>query len=424
MADLRTYTGSGYVKSIGRTLSQAKVSIGYLKDNLWIDSLTRALFIEFATYNNNNNFYCIVTLLLEFTSEGGAFPFVRIVTTRLDRYNSDFSFFLAACEISFLLLTIYYMWLEIKKFRRKGMLYFKEWGTFVELLLLSMTWATFALLIVRFGVVRWTKEKYKNAPTEFTSFQYAASTDQAYGYTLACVVFVAFLKVLKILRFNKNMLMLYETLKYASRDLRCYGLLFSIPCIGYVQWAYLAFGSQLVDYVTYIRSFLSVMNLLMGSGNFEDLRNANRIVGPIFFVLFVVTMGFVLMNMFLSIIMQAFAEVRRLMADRKNKYEIIEFVYEKIMRLLPCCKVGLNAEHLGAVHSNRKVDDYYKKRRQERQGALPEYEVAASIEAVLKRLERLDDVVNECLLCEYEDLDELSQLAMEIKRKTHEEGSE
>eukprot|EP00794_Sanderia_malayensis_P003794 gene3794-4317_t len=411
IADIHSYSGGGYTYSLGISLSEANSSIKYLKENLWIDTFTRAVFIEFTTYNNNKNFFCIVTLLLEFTQDGGAFPYTRIVTTRLDRYNSDFSFFLAACEISFLLLSLYYLWMEFKRFRVKGIDYFKQWSSLIELMLLSLTWATFALLIVRFGVVNWTKNKYKANPSKFTSFQYAASIDLAYGYTLACLIFIAFLKVLKTLRFNKNMLLLYRTLQFASKDLRYYGFLFSIPLLAYIQWAYLLFGSHLNNYVTILRSAMSVVNLLLGSANFYDLQSANRIVGPIFFALIIVTMGFVLINMFLSIIMQAFSDVRRLMALEENKYEIIEFMYDKLTSFFPCL---LQHKHRGldACHNEFQIREYYHKREK---GRCISSEVDDNFQTVLKKLDKIEDVLNICLLCEFDELEEFSEHALMLR---------
>jgi hypothetical protein len=45
----------------------------YLFDNTWLDTLTRAVFVEFTVYNANVNLFCIVTLTLE-TSALGELP--------------------------------------------------------------------------------------------------------------------------------------------------------------------------------------------------------------------------------------------------------------------------------------------------------------------------------------------------------------
>lgn len=42
----------------------------YLFDNRWLDTLTRALFVEFTVYNANVNLFCCVTLTLETSGLG------------------------------------------------------------------------------------------------------------------------------------------------------------------------------------------------------------------------------------------------------------------------------------------------------------------------------------------------------------------
>ena len=42
----------------------------YLYSNTWMDTYTRAVFVEFTVYNANVNLFCIVTLILETAAIG------------------------------------------------------------------------------------------------------------------------------------------------------------------------------------------------------------------------------------------------------------------------------------------------------------------------------------------------------------------
>ena len=404
ISQIHTYPGSGYARSLGKTLAEANKTAAYLKRNMWIDNMTRAVFLEFSTYNTNANFYCIVTLVLEINPDGGGLPFWNIITTRLDRYTNEFSFFLAACEIIFLLLTLYYMWLELSAFNREGTAYFKSLSSFVEVITFGLTWAAFGILMVRFGVVKWTKKKYKENGDKFTSFQYAASSDLAYGYTLAAVIFIASLKVLKLFRFNKNMLMLIKTLQYASKDLRYYLLFFGIPFMAYIQWAMLTFGRVIPDHASFVNSFMSALSLLIRAKQFRSLEEANRVIGPLFFLSFALSLGIVLMKMFLSIVVEAFRVVRKEMSKRKNEYEILDFYYEKIMSFLPC---------LHQIEAKEVAQSHY-----ESGGAVSGNE-DQRMSAVLKKIDKMNHLVNKLLIAEYEETDEIDQLALKIKRRRH-----
>ncbi|KAF7486792.1 hypothetical protein GHT09_000747 [Marmota monax] len=70
---LTVYRGGGYVVPLGTDLQSASRILQYLFDNTWLDTLTRAVFVEFTVYNANVNLFCIVTLTLE-TSGLGVLP--------------------------------------------------------------------------------------------------------------------------------------------------------------------------------------------------------------------------------------------------------------------------------------------------------------------------------------------------------------
>lgn len=42
----------------------------YLFDNVWLDTFTRALFVEFTVYNANVNLFCIINLMFETNALG------------------------------------------------------------------------------------------------------------------------------------------------------------------------------------------------------------------------------------------------------------------------------------------------------------------------------------------------------------------
>ena len=330
------YGAGGFVQNLGKAASSAKAALDILKSSNWIDRFSRALFIEFTTYNNNGNFYCMVTLLLELPASGGVVPVYQIITTRLDRYNSQFSLFLGSCEVAFLLLTLYYMFLELKRFKKQKRSYFYRTRNIIELLSFALTWTSFSLLILRLGVVKWTKNSYKSSPDGFTNFQYAGAADLLYGHVFAALVVIAFLKILTILRFNKNMSLLFETLLCASKDLKYFFITFLVLFTAYIFWAHLTFLSFLQGYNNVISSSASTLNILLGSFNFKDLVNANRVIGPLFFFLFIFTMVFLLTNMFLTIVVEAFAVIRKQGKHKQNKYEIIEYFWSKIRTFVPC----------------------------------------------------------------------------------------
>lgn len=74
----------------------------------------------------------------------------------------------------------------------------------------------------------------------------------------------------------------------------------------------------------FIFSF-TLFRIILGDFDFHQLEAANRILGPIFFMLFVFFVFFVLINMFLAIINDTYSEVKGDMANQKNEFEMGDY---------------------------------------------------------------------------------------------------
>ena len=421
MSRLHTYPGGGYVRTLGTTAKEANTTLSYLKRHLWMDTFTRAVFLEFSTYNNNGNFYCIVTLVLEFNPDGGVIPYSSVITTRLDRYNNAFSIFLAVCEISFLILTHYYLWQEVKKLRKKGWSHLQEPKCLVELLIYAATWTSFAFLVIRLSVVAWLKNKYNENRDGFTNLQYAATTDSAYGYVLGTIVFVAVLKFLKVLRFNKNMLLLIETLQYAGREISNCAVAIGFALVAYSSWAYLAFGRVLDGYATFLRSIMSLLNLVLGKSNFKELIRANRVLAPLFFALFVATITVILVNTFLAIVIESFTAVRMSSEYAKNHFEIVQFWYSKLAAYFPCLMTN---KPKGKITKSKKRRQPYRNRggkggKEGKRGIKPArlLHKANRLSHMLRRVNQMNDLVNKLIVSDYVVIGDLEQVRRIIAKK-------
>ena len=404
MSRLHTYPGGGYVRTLGTTAKEANTTLSYLKRHLWMDTFTRAVFLEFSTYNNNGNFYCIVTLVLEFNPDGGVIPYSSVITTRLDRYNNAFSIFLAVCEISFLILTHYYLWQEVKDFRRKGWSHLQEPKCFVELLICAATWAYFAFLIIRLSVVAWLKKKYKENRDGFTNLQYAATTDSAYGYAIGTIVFVAALKFLKVLRFNKTMLLMFKTLQYTGKEISHSAGFVFVAFVPYASLAYLSFGRVLEGYSTFLRSVMSLLTLVLGKFSYTELTEANRILAPIFFACLFLTIALIFGNFFAIIVIDAFIRMRLSSEFGINRFDIAKFWLSRLQSYFP----GLTTKKPKRKMTKPKKRRWLNRRGSSKKNKAPKrflYNVNpqhdSNISKALKKVHTMDAIVDKLLILEY-----------------------
>ena len=334
-ARIGSYPGSGYSVDIGQSQASTEISLRYLRDHNWLDDFTRAVFVDFTVYNSQANFYCMVMFLLEIPANGGGFSFKRILTTRLDRYSSGFAVFLAVCEILFLSLSIYYVVREVKKWRLSRAKYFTKWENWVEITSFALIWTTFALLIVRLGIVSATKKSYFANPDNYVNFDSAALSDQFYGYTLACLVFILFIKFLKLLRFNKKMSLMFKTISYASTGTKYFSVSFFIITAAFGQFAHFIFMAYIFEYSSMVYTLETLFSMMLGKFRYHPLIIVAPVLGKCFFAAYFTFMTFIVMNMFICIINDSFVVIQKALREQKNKYELVDFLKQRIRSFLP-----------------------------------------------------------------------------------------
>ena len=305
-------------------------SAGTLEANRWLDRYTRAVFSEFAIYNANVNLFCVVTLLFEQLPTGSLTPYPSILTLRLYRYTAGEMYFVLACEITYLLFSAFFVVREIRLFVKKGREHLKDpWGVleiFVTLLSLSAVGLFFAREKFRDDAL----ETMKATRTGFVSFHYTAFLDEWLKCIMGIIVFLSFIKMFRLLRFNRRMSMLQQVLKRCIGQLVSFMFMFALAFLAFALLASLVFGQSMEGFGTFFRSCASLMDTLLGKFTLKEMLYANRIIGPIFFCSYTVFMVFILINMFVSIINDAFTEVRSDVEKQSNEYEIVDFMIHRL----------------------------------------------------------------------------------------------
>ena len=321
---------AGYVQVFPMNKTESLKSAGILEANRWLDRYTRAVFSEFAIYNANVNLFCVVTLLFEQLPTGSLTPYPSILTLRLYRYTGGEMFFVAACEITYLLFSAFFVVREIRLFIKKGREHLKDpWGVleiFVTLLSLSAVGLYFARMKFRDDAL----DTMRATRSGFVSFHYTAFLDEWLTCIMGIIVFLSFIKMFRLLRFNRRMSMLQQVLKRCTGQLVSFMFMFALAFLAFAFLASLVFGQSTEGFGTFYKSCASLMDTLLGKFTLKEMLHANRIIGPIFFCSYTVFMVFILINMFVSIINDAFTEVRSDVEKQSNEYEIVDFMIHRL----------------------------------------------------------------------------------------------
>merc|ERR1711970_1430804 len=98
---------------------------------------------------------------------------------------------------------------------------------------------------------------------------------------------MGWLKLFKYISFNATMNQLSLTISRSAKDLGGFMIMFFIVFLAYSQLGFLIFGSQVRDFSKYRKCIYTLFRIILGDFNFHELEAANKVLGPIFFITYI-----------------------------------------------------------------------------------------------------------------------------------------
>ncbi|CAG2101885.1 unnamed protein product [Medioppia subpectinata] len=374
---LGTYSGEGgYIVDLTLNKTIALAKIRDLKKNLWIDRGTRAIFIDFTTYNPNINLYVVTKLIAEFPATGGLITSWQFRTLNLLENSSDAPIALYVCFTLFILFIAYYIIEELVEIKTLGVWpYFRSSGwNFLDIFTIIISvLLVFFLFYRKYVINKIFDEAYTTGGDSNTgggagdegsadSLQNSSSLalqietyqfdtlgfwSAQFSNILAVLSFVAWVKLFKYISFNKTMSQLSSTLSRCAKDIAGFGVMFFIVFFAFAQLGYLLFGTQVKDYSSFGKAVFTLLRLILGDFDFQALEAANRVLGPIFFLSYIFFVFFVLMNMFLAIINDTYAEVKAEIGVDGEDFAVMDYFKSISNQLLT--KLGAQKEQIEGI---------------------------------------------------------------------------
>ena len=327
-----TYSGSSYSVNIGPNQRIAKMIVEDFKKHMWIDRYTRALFIEANIYNANTNLMLIVTMLHEVQATQGWSYFYNIQSLRLYRYNGGVGSMIMLFDFIFTIVTIVNIYKAVKAIRREGCSKHisDPWNT-LHIIVTSCSLAAIVFTIARALAVTWSVEEYKSDPEIFVSFAYVGQIEYFIMAFIGFVVFFTNLEFLRLLRFNKRIAMLTTTMKRCTAPLGSFGILFFVIFCAYVSFAHMIYVDKMEEFRKFGTSFTALVKMFLGKFDVYEYFNNAPTFGPLLFFSYMIIIQMIMINMFIGIVCDAFAEVRE--EQEENEYEILAFLDKKFKKM-------------------------------------------------------------------------------------------
>lgn len=323
------FHGGGYITDISSERQTALGQLNSLRTYDWVDGLTRAVFLEFSTYNANVNILATLIFSVEFTSYGAALPHFDMYSFRLYRYYTPFQLIFLVCEVIFVVFVVQLINRVVNQMYRDRWIYFTSFWNYTDLLLLL-----FSLVIIALYSVRWTHlnkaiEAIRKNPNTFYGFITVAFYDEFIAYVSCMIFLIPCLQFMKFLKFNKNFMIFYATLASIKSDLGGFAIVFLVSMLCFTMWSYSMLKTVAESFSTFIGTFYNMISLLLGKFTFRLLspgQVAAAQVGPLFTYSFTCANVFFILNIILAIITIGFTEARFDERFQQSEYEIVKFI--------------------------------------------------------------------------------------------------
>ena len=326
-----TYGGGGFVLELSMD-NETVNQLNDLKDTDWLDDRTRVVFVEFTLYNPNIDMFSVVMILVEFTNIGGIFPSLHIFTAKLDHYSSAMGTYILVCEILFLLFNIGFMYIEIKRYRKIGRKeYFKDKWSIADIMQMILAYIVIALFFQRLVAVNSALREFRTSNrASFISFYPAIVSDQILSYIMAFLVSCVIVKFLKLLRFNKKMFMISDTMALSRDMLFGFSIIFVLVMVAFGHFTTLAFGPFQSAYQSFGSSLQTLFQFAIDSTDLIDLQGMSHILGPLYFVGFILFTKWCLLQIFTVVLNFGISSSKAKTAMRKNKFEFLNYLLGKV----------------------------------------------------------------------------------------------
>ena len=306
-----------------------------LQEEKWVDNRTRALFVEFSTYNAQVNMFSTITCTAEFIG-GGVYPYYRIDVFKLmDVSGSSFATLVRIAEVLFVASLFYYVINVITVMKKEGCRqFFNSSYNISDLVTVILSVIALVLYvakqIVTSSVIREISETKGN---KYIRLTYVAILNMSYEYLVAITVFTSTIKFSRLLSFQKAFMQITATMKLCFQGMASFVIEFMIVFGAFCSFFFFVLKNDLEDFRDYFRTVENTMAMSIGKFNFAALRAADEMAAWIFFA-FSIVVNMILINMMMAIINLAFEEIKANAHKYRNKFELVEYIKRSIREVV------------------------------------------------------------------------------------------
>ena len=323
---LSTYDKSGFFIDTEQLLVNGTLEYAafynlckFLQNHLWIDASTRAISIHMSFYNINYNYFTNMEILLEFSATGYLTTRTRLSTLHLNYYydswihmKNSVSFFFDKFPEIFCYVYVFIAILPslVLRLKRNPWVHLKKMWTYLEIILFLLIFGIVIIRVILFficdTIINTISSKSFTKVTDFSDANFYLSISWAFE---SFAVLAGSLNLLHYFSIQ-SMTIIWDTLQRGAKSIFAFFVVFIVLMCSFTQMVHIIYGIELNNFSTFGISISSLFMVLLGSlDKYQEMSIASPILTPIFFIGFMFLMFFVIMNIFVAILNEAYSVV-------------------------------------------------------------------------------------------------------------------
>ena len=331
---LTTYMGGGLVADLGYNITMAREVISNLQQDKWISRQTRAIFLEIVLFEPATNTFAFVRFTFEYMTTGKIIAYRKVEP--LSFYgsgNPTYDTLIYVFYVLLVLLVAFSFYREVMDLRRRRCEYFKDPWSYMEMVLNAATLALIVVFLFKAEYSRRIVQKIQCNPYSRMSFDYVVLWTDVESVLLALVIFLATLKLLRIVRFNEHVSILAWTMRFSRGPLASYAAIFLTQVTAFAILGNLLFGSTKFMYSTMVRTLVNCFEMILGKGvDFAQLEGSYPLIGPLYLFGYNFFVTILVMNFFIAILCDSFAEAQQKSQEGNEDVEVADMMLSQIKK--------------------------------------------------------------------------------------------
>ena len=311
-----TYLSGGYAyKIICDNIQTEKDNLISLQKMNWIDLRTRAVFFDFTLYNPNVNLFAHCSFVFEILSSGGIIPTANVITMNL--WSPTREVIVTACFVTYIIVIVVLMAKEISSIKELKHKYFHEFWIYVDWTLFAFSLTSALIYIYKLYALHDLLNFISENQISNINLSTLIGWNSSLSILLAFCTFIATIKLIRLLRFDKKLSYLTDAFKDCFRKLITFLIVYLIFSLAFCQLMFIIYNDKTLGYATFVKSIKSNFQIILGKFNLNPIVESNFTLGAIIFSTYTILIVFILTNVIITIISESFTKSRN--EAKKNK---------------------------------------------------------------------------------------------------------